>query len=56
MENPKIDAFLAEIAEVSKKHGLSIAHEDAHGNFEIEKFNMKNIEWLNDASDRTGEN
>lgn len=35
VEVPEIDAFLAEIEEVCKKHNLDIAHEDKHGAFKI---------------------
>lgn len=53
VENPKIDAFLAEIEQVCKRHRMSIAHEDSHGGFIIEPFDAKNIEWLNEATDAT---
>jgi len=53
MENEKVDAFLLEVIEVCKKHGLSISHEDNHGSFEVGLFDQANIEWLMDASDRT---
>ena len=49
----KVDAFIAEIAKVSKRHGLSISHEDGHGSFIIEDFNQSNITWLEEASDNT---
>ncbi len=52
-ETPAIDAFITEIIEVYKKHGFSISHEDSHGGFLIEKFDMYNVEWLQEASDRT---
>jgi hypothetical protein len=32
---PEIDAFLADINEVCKRHGLYIHHEDDQGAFEI---------------------
>ena len=54
-ENLKIDAFIAEIIEVSKKHGLSISHEDAHGAFEIENYDEENSKWLLYANDRTSD-
>lgn len=53
IENEKVDAFLLEVIEVCKKHGLSISHEDNHGGFEVELFDPANIEWLMDASDKT---
>ena len=33
--NPKVDAFLADILAVYKKHGLSLAHEDQQGAFRV---------------------
>ena len=41
--------FMLEIAEVCKKHNLSIAHEDGHGCFIIEKYNDDNIQSLFNA-------
>ena len=56
-ETPKIDAFLAEIEEVCKKHGFLISHEDGCGAFEIVDHTEKNhanyMAWLKDAHDRT---
>lgn len=37
VEKPKVDAFLTELIEVSKRHGLSLAHEDNHGAFIVGK-------------------
>lgn len=53
VENEKIDAFLAEVVEVSKKHGLSIGHEDCHGGFLVHKFSQDNADWLMEAADNT---
>ena len=53
-ENEKIDAFLAEVIEVSKKHGFSIGHEDNHGGFLVHKFSQDNADWLMQASDDSG--
>ena len=53
VENEKIDAFLAEVIEVSKKHGLSIGHEDSHGGFLVHKFSQGNADWLMAADDET---
>ncbi len=33
---PEIDAFLDELAEVYRKHGLCLSHEDDHGAFVVE--------------------
>jgi hypothetical protein len=49
----RVDAFLEEVIAVSKKHGLSISHEDRHGAFEIEKFSESNASWLRAALDAT---
>lgn len=51
--NKKIDAFIEEVIEVSKKHGFSISHEDGHGAFVIEKFSESNASWLRHAADAT---
>ena len=47
--SPRIDSFLKEIEEVCKKHNLSISHEDGHGNFIVEAYDIENIKWLNDC-------
>lgn len=65
--DPRIEAFLDEIEQVCRKHGMTISHEDPHGNFEIEDFGGDpiagspfgpvanvgeyNIRWLRAASD-----
>lgn len=55
-ERPDVDAFLAEIVEVCRKHKLSISHEDQHGNFEIEEFYEQNVRWLLKANDARKQN
>lgn len=50
-EIPEIDAFLAEIDAVCRRHNLSISHEDHHGAFEIINYSPKAAEWLSEASD-----
>ncbi len=45
-ENEKAAAFLKDIVEVYKKHGLSLAHEDHNGSFEIEDYNEDNVYWV----------
>lgn len=55
MENQNIERFLYEIIEVYKKYGFSIAHQDEHGSFEVEKYKEENIEWLLGANDGTGD-
>jgi len=50
-DSPKVDAFLADIHEVCKKHRLCIEHEDNQGGFIIEKYKSeKDFEWLDAAS------
>lgn len=41
--------FINDIISVYHRHGLSLAHEDIGGNFEIQKFSDKNVEWLKNA-------
>lgn len=53
MRRPDVDAFLAELVEVCRKHGFSLGHEDNHGAFLVEKFDVGNLEWLLDALDET---
>jgi hypothetical protein len=49
-ENPRVDAFLAEIEQVCRKHGMSIGHEDGHGSFLVrEQLSEYDIEWLKGA-------
>lgn len=45
-EAVKIKAFLQEVVALSRKHNLSIAHEDQHGAFLIEEYKDVNITWL----------
>ena len=45
----RVKDFYVEIEQVCKKYNLSISHEDCHGAFELEEFNPRNIEWLQDA-------
>lgn len=53
IENPKIDAFLAEIWAVCERHGMGLSHEDAHGGFEIVPIEKADRDWLMQATDRT---
>jgi hypothetical protein len=50
-ESPAVDAFLAEVIEVCRKHGLSISHEDTGGSFEVRQFNQRDSDWLLSAND-----
>lgn len=54
--NPAIDAFIKDLVDVYKKHGLSISHEDEHGEFRIELYSDDNVEWISGADDATGMN
>lgn len=54
-ESPRIDAFLREVEEVSKRHGLSISHEDTGGAFIVREHNMTDAVWLFAATDDTKE-
>ncbi len=47
--NEKLDAFLAEIDEVCKKHNLSISHQNTDDSFLIEKYKEANRESLENA-------
>lgn len=40
---------MKEILDVCKKHGLSISHEDGHGNFIIEEYSDNYSEWFKNA-------
>lgn len=51
-EVPEIDAFLADIVEVCKRHNLWLGHEDEQGAFEVVDGSTK--EWLVEAQDARG--
>lgn len=48
--HPKVQAFLDDLNEVYRKHGMSLAHEDSNGAFLVEPYSEINVDWLNDAS------
>lgn len=52
-ETPKVDAFLQEIAEVCRKHQMSLAHEDRQGSFIVNTYHSVDIDWLMAADDHT---
>ena len=54
-ESPKIDAFLEEVIEVCRKHGMSISHEDGHGSFLVVPFSDGDADCLMHADNSTGE-
>lgn len=41
--------FLDDLMELYKKHNISIAHQDFHGAFIIERLNEYDVNWINDA-------
>ena len=41
-EAPDVDAFIRDVVDVCKRHGMSIGHEDGHGAFKIEDFDDLN--------------
>lgn len=49
VEDPKVDAFIEAVLELSRKHGYSIGHQDHHGAFIIEPFDDNNAKWLCNA-------
>ena len=49
IEDPKIEAFLEEMAEVCKKHGMALGHEDNHGAFIVVPYDKLNVQWMLDA-------
>jgi hypothetical protein len=48
-----VDAFLAEVIEVCRKHGMSISHEDGWGAFQVRNFSESDADWLKEATDKT---
>ena len=54
-ENPRVDAFLAEIEAVCEKHGLSLAHEDVHGAFIVVDFTDGRAGLFENAHDGTSD-
>lgn len=49
LTNDQAKAFLLDLIEVYKRHGLSLAHEDSHGAFLVERYSEINAEWLLEA-------
>lgn len=48
-----VAAFLTEIVDVCKKHGLSLAHKDIHGAFTVTWYSDEHTKWLCDAENET---
>ena len=42
-------AFIEDIVKISKKHNLTLSHEDGHGSFTVEPYSIHNINWLENA-------
>lgn len=49
IESPSVDAFIADLVQIYKRHGMSLAHEDGQGAFIVETLKETNIEWLQAA-------
>lgn len=49
VDSAEVEAFLSEIVAICRKHGLSLAHEDHHGAFEVHEFSEENVAWLTAA-------
>lgn len=44
-----LSVFFNDIERVCREHNISIAHEDAQGQFVLERFKKENMNWLKDA-------
>lgn len=51
----KVEAFIDDLIEVYKKHGLSLSHQDTEGAFIVEPISQNNITWLQQANLGNGE-
>ncbi len=49
MTDQKVTAFLDGIAQMSRRHGLCISHEDRHGAFAVVPFDAETLAWLTSA-------
>lgn len=50
VEDEKVDAFLADLIAVCRRHDMSLGHEDNHGAFEVHRGTDEQMfEWLNAA-------
>ena len=52
VEVKRVDHFLAEVLNISRRYGLSIEHEDRHGAFLVTPFNEASADWLRGAGIR----
>lgn len=48
LNKEKAELFINEIIELSKKHGLSLGHEDIGGSFEVHPYDERKNDWLKD--------
>lgn len=46
VEDARVDAFLKEVIDISRKYSLSISHEDSQGAFIVEELSNDNLGWL----------
>jgi len=53
--SPKAKAFIEAIVSLESQYGLTLGHEDHEGAFVVHDFNEENVEWLRDASDKSGQ-
>lgn len=52
MDNQKAKDFIEELIELSKKHALSISHEDGQGLFEVTRYHESLSSWIRDFNFR----
>lgn len=45
--------FLKSLADLCRKHKLSLSHEDSHGAFEVVTWNEGDEDWMLSAQERT---
>lgn len=49
-ETPKVDAFIADLKDVCRKHRMFLGHEDSQGAFEVGALVKEDdLTWLGDA-------
>lgn len=49
------EKFLIDLFKLYKKFGVSISHEDSEGEFLLEKFNERNVKWMQQINDLNNE-
>ena len=45
-QTEEVKNYLRELIEVSRRHNMSLSHEDSQGAFIVEKFSEDNAHWL----------